>query len=380
VRARVRLVDLKRQTTIWADRLDASADDPFGLEDALVDLVKSAVQARVAERAAPVDPKIRERYDRARAAYKRFGPANMREAIAILEELDREVPNEPSVMSLLGLVVGKLWIMTGAVEQSLIARAEELVLRAIEADPSSAESFHAIGVLRSQTGDYRQALRAEEEALRRSPLLGEAHYSIGRLLAVTGHTDEGLRRLELAARLDPDAPMPVVERAHALALLGERPRAEELIRALKAKHGPSAGTMLEGRWAVWWKDRAIARRLVDHMEKHPTGASWDRALPMFRALAEGRTLERERETLDALTSARVAPRQRALMHQIAAETYAIWEMNEDALEHIERGAALPQFIELLWLDRCPALDPLRSDPRWASARAMVAARAAQIWE
>jgi serine/threonine-protein kinase len=379
-RARVRLVDARRDAPVWAERFEAPADDPFALEDALAAAVKDVVQSRVAKRQAPVDAKIRDRLEKARASYKSFGPGPMREAIRLLEEIHREAPGEPVVMSLLGLAVAKLWVMTGSVEESLIARSEELVLRAIEIDPMSADSYNAIALLRSQTGDYRQSLRAAEEALRRSPVHAEAHYCIGRLLCFTGHTLEGLRRLEISLRLDPDALMPHVERAHTLALLGERDRAARLLDDLRERFGNTAGRMLETRWAIWFHDRALAARLADHMEQNPTGAEWDKSAPVMRALGNGEPFEHAKALLDAITSLRVAPRHRGMMHQIAAEYYGTWGMKAEALDHVERGAALSPFIEVLWLDRCPALDVLRSDPRWASVRATVAARAAQIWE
>ena len=124
----------------------------------------------------------------------------------------------------------------------------------------------------------------------------------------------------------------------------------------------------------------MARRLADRIEQNPTGAAWDRAAPVMRALAEDRPMPAARAIFEQITSTRVAPRQRAMMHEIAAEYYGCWGMNDDAIEHIERGVRLPAFANLLWLDRCPSLDGLRSDPRLSTARAIVAARASQIWE
>jgi hypothetical protein len=74
----------------------------------------------------------------------------------------------------------------------------------------------------------------------------------------------------------------------------------------------------------------------------------------------------------------VAARHRAMMTAIAAEYYAVMGRPEPALQYLEQGAKLP-FIDLLWIDKCPALDRIRAEPRFAAARALVAARVSELW-
>jgi serine/threonine-protein kinase len=378
-RARLRITDPRRGAVIWADKVEAPADDPFALEDAAANAVKLAVRERAGESRGPTDPKLRARYEEARAAYERFGPNHAREAIKLLEELHAEHPQDAWVMSLHSLAVARLRMQTGAVDPALLARAEELAVRAVEADPTIGATYHAIALIRLQTGDFRACVRAEQEALRRSPLHAEAHSVLGRLLAWTGHVDEGLRRIELAIRLDPRVATGHIERAVIAALSGDRERAEESLRVLRELGGPMGGVMLESRFAIWWRDRALAARVADALEGSKTGASWEKSAPLLRHYANGEAYAGAREVFRQITSDRVSPRHRCMMHQIAAEYFAEVGEKEDALRHIEDAVQLP-YIDLLWLDRCPSLESLRADPRWSAARALVAARAAQIWQ
>jgi hypothetical protein len=36
-------------------------------------------------------------------------------------------------------------------------------------------------------------------------------------------------------------------------------------------------------------------------------------------------------------------------------------------------------VNVLWMDRCPCLDGIRGEPRFAKVRGLVAARAADLW-
>jgi hypothetical protein len=51
---------------------------------------------------------------------------------------------------------------------------------------------------------------------------------------------------------------------------------------------------------------------------------------------------------------------------------------EAALDSLERASELLLF-DVLWLDRCRTLEPLRDVPRFAKVRAVAGARAAAIW-
>ena len=79
-------------------------------------------------------------------------------------------------------------------DPAVVARAEELTLRAIDVDPTIGETFCTIGIIGFQYGEPRAAARAFQDALDRTPMLAEAHDYLGQLLAESGHLDEAIRR------------------------------------------------------------------------------------------------------------------------------------------------------------------------------------------
>jgi len=382
VRARVRLVDADKGCVTWAERIEGATDDPFALEDDIVRNVTEAIQSRVGETAArggPTDKSVRDFYERARTTYAKFGLLHVREAIAILEEGLEKHPGDAWLTSLLGAAIARMWLQTGGTDRDLIARAEELSLRALATDPTIGETFHTIAALRLYEGDARAAVRALQEALTRAPLHAEAHQNLGKLLIETGFVEEGIKRLELALRLDPSLLLTLFELARTHALLGAREASLAALATATARGGELASVFPRLRLTIWWKDPKMATETAAILARVKTGATWESALPMLQALAKDEYWPGAVPMFEKLAhDARGAPKHRAFMYELAAEYHGAFEQKEACLDAIEHAAELP-LLDIFWLDRCPTLACVRDDPRFQKARATVAARAAAVW-
>lgn len=381
-RARVRLIDVDKSSVAWATRIDGPVDDPFALEDQLVSDVAAALRARegdFAARGGPLDPKVRAIYDRASSAYAKFGVTHAAEAIAVLEDGLAVHPDEPWLESLLGAALARQWILSGSRDRDLIARAEELSLRALAADPSIPETFATIAALRYYAGDFRAAVRGFQETLARAPLHASAHMNLGRILGETGFVDQALERLELARRLEPQLLLTYFALAHLHGLTGNQRAAFQTVDQAAALGGEFAATLPRLRFLTWWPDPEQARRLATLLEGAKTGATWERALPMLQHMARDEFWPGALVVFDALADdARGAPQHRAFMLALKAEYLGSHRRVEETLATLELAASLP-LVDVLWLDRCPALACVRDEPRFARARAIVAARAAGVW-
>jgi tetratricopeptide (TPR) repeat protein len=378
VRVRIRLVDGVKGTTLWAESITGSIDDPFALEDALTALVVPAVTQRTARLQGPSDPTRRQRFDEARRLLTRIAPTELRQGIAAAEAMHAEVPDDPWVLAILGLGLMRLWYSTGSVDAKLVARAEELALRAIDLEPTAADGYSAIGSIRLGMCDYRAALRAMQEALRHNPRLAEAHYLIGTVLGEIGSFDECLRRLELALRLDPSYVIMRGGHSLMLALLGKKTEALQTLEEARALGGAAQLVPAETRLVVWWHEPERAAALVERMSSVKTGGAWEQAIPFMRAYAEGKPFEGVDRALAALAGPEVAPRRRGVMYEIFAEYYADQGDETRAFRYLDEAMKLP-FIDIAWLDLCPALAAIRPSPRFAEIRAKTAARITQLF-
>ena len=383
VRVRAHLVEATSALQSWAKRFEAPRDDPFALEDDVVDGIGEAFRAlgHGAARRGPADEKVRALYEKGRAEYLQFGTPFVESAIVSLRQALELAPGDAWVLSALGAALTRLWILRGATDRELIAEAEELSLRALATDASIGETFATIGILRLQHGEMRAAVRAFHEALARSPLLAEAHGYLGRLLAESGHVDEAMRRLDLSIRLEPDSLPAYWEKARTQALIGDLPAALATIQSGIAFGGPLSGVYSHARFVMWYRDKTMAREVIQLVEsiEHPGGLARVVMVPILDAFARDAPLHSVidlfRQFADEVSA---SPRQRSFFFQLSTEYYAVAGMPEAALASLEKAAALP-LIDLLWLDRCPALDTLRDDARFARARASVARTVAELW-
>jgi serine/threonine-protein kinase len=342
--------------------------------------VTDAVRERIAanNERGPADAEVRAYYERGRAAFGRQSNPHVIEAISILEEGLAKFPTDPWILSLLGRALLRHHMQRDSQDPKLAARAEEVSLRALAADPSLAETYHTIGLLRIVQGETRAGVRAFEEALLRSPRFVPAHTSLGAVLVETGRLAEGIQRLDLALRLDALAFDTWLERARAKALSNDRRGAEEDLRQASALSGALGTYWLATRLVVWWNDREGAARIADAMEQTRTGAAWEMAIPLFRALGRGEYFDGAPEIFGRVASTHASPRRLCTGVEIATEYFALFGRDAEAFRWLERAESLP-LSAVTWLDRCPALASIRSDPRFAKVRALVAARVADLW-
>ena len=378
-RARARLLEVSGGESVWAAQVDGALADGFDLEDRLAATVRDAVHARTSREAGPSDPLVRAEYMKARALFDRFALQFVHEAIVTLEAIERTSPGDPHVRGLLAVALVRAFGQQGGTDRGMLARAEELALRALEVEPRVADARFTVASARLLLGELVAGVRAIEETVQTSPTYAAGHSALGQLLCESGHPAEGVRRIELAMRLAPHTVNFRLERALVHALVGEREQAKAILADVAALAGPAATIVWESRIATWWSDRELAAHCAASIEAQPGGASWKLAGGLMRSLARGERFAEAEETFAILTNPATVPRHRARMQSIATEYYASASRTEEAFASLAVLVDLP-FIDLLWMDLCPALEAMRADPRFSEARATVAARAAELWD
>jgi serine/threonine-protein kinase len=189
-----------------------------------------------------------------------------------------------------------------------------------------------------------------------------------------------MQRLEVAVRLDPNRGSSVASLLDTRALLGDEAHVRSEIARYRDTPMNRSLLPLFIELAAWWDDRTLAVEAADGIERAKSGAAWEQAVPLLRAFAAGDTagMKAIAERLFGGAVAGMAPWQVAKRSSIAATWFLRAGEVEKALQAIETVAVQPTFLHLLWLDRMPLLAPLRADPRFAAARAIVAARVADL--
>jgi serine/threonine-protein kinase len=125
------------------------------------------------------------------------------------------------------------------------------------------------------------------------------------------------------------------------------------------------------RVVVWTRDRDRALKFRHHPGIKTTDFSSD--LLEFLIQPDDRFLEHLSAT-PAFTSPHATWRGRALFFQGSCELSMLLGRHEAALKALEMAIQVGLF-DLLWVDGCPLLAPLRQEPRFQELRAVVAERA-----
>ncbi len=388
LRVNLRFLDLAQGTQRWSERFEGSLAAPFALEDALTRAAEAALRGLTGRGdAAPVngpsDPAARALYDRALEASHRMNDVEaLTGGIEMVRRAHALVPSDAWVMSLLGLLLVRLALARrdGGL-QALTSEAEDWALRALNADAGPATTFGTLGLVRLHQGDLRACVRAFKEALARDPRYPEASAYLGRFLIESGHLDEGIRRLELALRIEPNIQHAWWNLARSYALLQQWDKSQQTLeQAIVITGSDTPANLVRARVALWRGDRASAELTAERIAASTAPGNFVRALiEPLRTYARG---ERVTQTVtELLVGAGVAPSPslQVFWAQIATELYAASRRQEAALDALEGLTTLP-FIDVGWMDHCPALAEIRGTGRFGQTRAIIASRAASLWK
>jgi eukaryotic-like serine/threonine-protein kinase len=320
------------------------------------------------------DPIAVELYLRARAAYREFSGTGVLRANELYDQALAIVPDDPTLLAGKAMSVARIAFF----EDGRLGEARETAQRTLAIAPHSGDAHLAMGTVHLQEGNLRDAMAEALLAISHSPSLGEAHQLAGRILGETGPGDAALRALDMAIEIEPRMGLSHTSRAQVLANLR---RPDEAFATLEAARSLMQGQLTyhitHARLGYWYRDQArvdSSRAWLKEMSQ-----STDRRADMARHF----TTLIDPEAAPALMAnpepmiVSGSMRRRVFVLQAFAEIAG--QMNEPrkALGFLAR-AVEGGLTDLLWLDGCPMLDPLRGGPGWEELRAPVLARAEEV--
>jgi adenylate cyclase len=242
----VQLIDADRGAHLWADRFDV---EPANLGEAEceitgrlarsfhLELVAAADRRIAQERVA--DPDAQALVLRGRARLISSSSSQTRQAAR--HAFERALAIDPQsidakVYLAITLVVTLLdgWSYSPQKDQ---ARADQLLLEALEQDPNLAKAHYAMGLLRRLQGALTEAQIELERAIVLDRNYGLAAYQLGLVLAFRGQPEAAIPYVEKAIRLSPHEPnlgvlLAVLGACHLL--LGHVDQAIDLLRRGRA--------------------------------------------------------------------------------------------------------------------------------------------------
>jgi serine/threonine-protein kinase len=258
------------------------------------------------------------------------------------------------------------------------AVARESLERALRLAPELVETHLARAILATHESRWRDAVVSLRAALDHAPTYAPALQTLGNLQCEAGRAGEGMERLKLAYALEPALVISLLEVARCSALRGDLDTYRWCLERLGAQPLLGLATLtLRMRVAAWRGDLDELRRcrtlLSDELDPI-AGFAANYCTIVLGDMALGTAVAE----MDGLLSRRLSPRFASLLCQLAAEQFCLRGDTEQALRYLQRAADV-SLIDLEWMDRCPALAPLRALSGFTDARRKVRARVEAIW-
>jgi len=385
VRLSVRMID-PDGTQRWHERYDGELKDVFALQESLGRRVAEAlrIELNAAAHRGTAAPEAIEQYLRARRLQRTQPMLAAEEALGLLEQAIECAPDFSPALALHAMAAVRAWWGVERHEHSSsyhhAQRARNSVTRAQRRAPELAETHLATAMWEIQSGGFVASARALSHALELAPTLAEAHMYLGQLQSEAGRPKEGRRRLELALELDPSLHLCCYTLARLAQFDGELELAREYMQMLwQSMPGPIiASIVARFRLALYRHDHDEAQQMRRLMLELNTDSG--RASHVMSGLPLGETtLPQAMEVYQEACSHSTNTRFIMLMRQFGVELFAMAGAHQPALHELT-VAADSALIDVVWLERCPLLDPLRDDPAFQRAQRTTERRVAEIWK
>ncbi|MDE3137780.1 MAG: protein kinase [Acidobacteriota bacterium] len=363
----VRLLRSSRSVQLWAQ----SYDFPIGEVPGVFHEIVSAVSRRASIPLTPaerlnltvnhqVDPTAEEAYLQGRACLAQPTEDSLEQARACFERsaLD-DTDYAPAYAGLAESYV--LCSCQGRSHISLMMKAKEAALHALELDENLAEPHAALGFIEmAYDYDWLTAQRELKRAIALDPNSAHAHHFYGEFLIETGQFREGIVEMRRAAALDPlSVPMNASVGLALYYARDDEAAVEQFQKTLRMDR--KSGPALIGLGLAYLQ-MARYQQAAAQFQK---AVSYGYDVPLSTAqLAQAYALmgskDEARYTVDLLTRSHGPDEPPAYA---LAQVYAGLGDKAVALKWLER-ATQARDADIRYLKVDPSLDPLRGDPRF----------------
>ena len=374
LRITVQMIDATRDRHLWAESYDRRLDDVFAVQSDIARQVAEALRVRILS---PEMERILKKPTESTTAYSLYlkgryfwnrrgsekGIEEVRRAAECFEQAVREDPT--FALGYVGqadccIILCNNWLIDC---ESNLAKAKQMVEKALELDPGLAEAHATKGFVLKDGYDLRQAEEEFTKALELKPSYATAHQWYHFVLLSELRWEEALEQIEKAVELDPLSPITNKNYGDFYAARRDYQRALELYQR--------AAALDPGFPSLHWRMAAAygKMKMFDDM-KREAGRYVDLLqgeYPLIGKIAEAMTacLEGDNQRVRRLLPEVETHLQESMetAYGIACLYFCIGENNK-GFEWLERSYSnredsLPSFIR--W---DPDLDGARNDPRY----------------
>ncbi len=239
VRVTAQLIDTRSGFHLWSKTYDRTVEDLFALQDEIAGSIVGELLGHLEIPGRPAarhvaSQEAQDAYWRGRAQWGRRDAAGLPEAIRLFRTAVTLDPDYAAAYAGLADAYALLPIyVPSASLGDALGQAEEWALKAIDLDPTLADPYASLGLVRALGRDRAGALEAFGKAIALNPSYARAFHWRANVLAEMGRLDEARQDAARAALLDPLSAPVATDHAKILLWSGDLEAARaELDRAL----------------------------------------------------------------------------------------------------------------------------------------------------
>lgn len=214
IRVNARLVEGNNGQQVWAERYDRTIDDIFAVQDDLVSRIVSALAVELTgpekSKLSPRSPPKFRAYDlylQGRDGYFSRDQARMRRSLDFFAKAWTMDPTFARPYAGYAQVAADIWrlsslreAMTGATARK---SAEVAARKALAIDPTSADAYSVLSIMKMVEMDYAEALKLASRAVDLEPNSAEAHTALAIVQCYAGQAKAALESMRTSMRLNP---------------------------------------------------------------------------------------------------------------------------------------------------------------------------------
>ncbi len=372
VRITAKLIEGATDRQLWADNYEGDLRDILKLQSDVAQAIASEVrvklttqeQSRLTGRRA-VDPDAYEAYLKGRYFWNKRGGEGLGKAIQYFEQAIKKDPNYALAYSGLAdsyALLGSIGIGYDDLPPRVAKpRAKDAALKALKIDDTLAEAHTSLAYTKfAYDWEWSDAEREFKRAIELDPTYATAHQWYALYLTAMGRVNEGMAEIEQARKIDPLS-LPInVTKALVFILTRQYDRAIEQCQKTLDLYPNSVLTRYYLGQAYGLK--GMHAKAIFELEKARELSGG--APAMITALGHAYGVSGKRpEAQKALQELKELSKQRYVPALYFAAIYAGLGDKDQAFQWIN-GACEERSDYLVYLQREPMADPLRSDPRF----------------
>jgi non-specific serine/threonine protein kinase len=340
LRVTAQLVNVADGYQLWSERYDRDVEDVFAIQDEIAQKITEALEIvltekekQAIEKAPTANVKAYDYYLRGRQHIHEFRRKGDEEYARAMFKKAIDLDSDYALAHAgVANCSSMLYLFYDASDENL-READVASCKALELDSELAEAHISRGLAVSLAGNYYNAHKEFDTAIRLNPKLFDAYYFYGRICHSQGRMSEAAQLFEKACKLNPESYYPQTFLAQAYAGLG--------------RQGDSEATRRRG-----------LKLIEKHLEAHPDDT---------RAICHGATAwsqlgDRELALEWAERARRMDPEEPTVLYNIGC-TYAVLGDKESAIDLLEQSAA-HGFRHREWFENDPDLESLHDHPRF----------------